>query len=60
MFDPKAKVKGGPLIEQMVEAKKALMAKDRARCLVGHSENLRAGEKPRALARVESVCNALS
>ena len=33
MFDPKAKIKGGALIELMVEAKKALLAKDRARCL---------------------------
>lgn len=33
MFDPKAKVKGGPLIERMVEAKKGLIGKDRTRCL---------------------------
>src|ERR1700722_162898 len=33
MFDPKAKIKGGPLIEHMVEAKKALLAKDRAHCI---------------------------
>ncbi|MBX3023176.1 MAG: transglycosylase SLT domain-containing protein [Bdellovibrionales bacterium] len=33
MFDSKAKVKGGALIINMVEAKKALIAKDRAKCL---------------------------
>jgi len=33
MFDSTAKVKGGPLIEKMVEAKKGLIAKDRGRCL---------------------------
>lgn len=33
MFDSKAKVKGGPLIESMVEAKRAQTTKDRAKCL---------------------------
>lgn len=33
MFDPQYKVKGGPLITQMVTAKKALIARDRGTCL---------------------------
>ena len=33
MFDPKAKVRGGALIENMVAAKKALLAKDRTKCI---------------------------
>src|SRR5665213_3005659 len=33
MFDPKAKVKGGALIEHMVSAKKALLKKDRGACI---------------------------
>jgi soluble lytic murein transglycosylase len=33
MFDTKAKVKGGPLIESMVEAKRAYGKSDRAKCL---------------------------
>ncbi|NJM10491.1 MAG: hypothetical protein HC883_06505 [Bdellovibrionaceae bacterium] len=33
MFDSKAKVKGGPLIELMVEAKRAQLKQDRAKCL---------------------------
>jgi soluble lytic murein transglycosylase len=33
MYDGKLKVKGGSLIELMVDAKKGLAAKDRARCL---------------------------
>lgn len=33
MFDTKAKVKGGPLIEAMVEAKRALGKADRVKCL---------------------------
>lgn len=34
MFDSKATVKGGPLIESMVEAKRAQQKGDRAKCLV--------------------------
>ncbi|NJL25553.1 MAG: hypothetical protein HC902_10525 [Calothrix sp. SM1_5_4] len=33
MFDSNVKMKGGPLVSLMVEAKKALMAKNRAGCL---------------------------
>lgn len=33
MYDSKLKVRGAPLINYMIAAKKALMAKDRARCL---------------------------
>jgi soluble lytic murein transglycosylase len=33
MFDTKAKIKGGPLIESMVEAKRAFGKSDRAKCL---------------------------
>lgn len=33
MFEPHTKIKGGTLIEKMVEAKKALNAKDRVKCL---------------------------
>ena len=33
MFDSKAKVKGGPLIDKMVDAKRALIAKDRVKCI---------------------------
>lgn len=33
MYDPKAKVKGTPLTEQMIKIKKSLIAKDRSGCL---------------------------
>ena len=33
MFDPTLKIKGGPLVVQMVEAKRASLAKDRPKCL---------------------------
>lgn len=44
MFDLKAKVKGGALIENMVEAKRSLIAKDRAKCLSALQKSYAAGK----------------
>src|SRR4051794_16067476 len=44
MYDSKIKVKGGPLIALMVEAKKALQAKDRARCLAALQKSYTLGK----------------
>lgn len=44
MYDSKIKVKGGPLIALMVEAKKALQAKDRARCLAAVQKSYTLGK----------------
>src|SRR4051812_28351616 len=44
MFDTKAKVKGGALIEHMVEAKRALLAKDSKRCLAALQKSFGPGK----------------
>ena len=44
MYDSKAKVKGGALISQMVEAKRALMAKDRGKCLAALQKSYALGK----------------
>lgn len=44
MYDSKVKIKGGQLIVQMVEAKKALIAKDRAKCLAALQKSYNLGK----------------
>jgi soluble lytic murein transglycosylase len=44
MYDRKAKVKGGPLIALMVEAKRALLNKDRGHCLAALQKSYTLGK----------------
>lgn len=44
MFDTKAKVKGGPLITAMVEAKRAQQRNDRAKCLSSLAQTFKMGK----------------
>lgn len=59
MFDSKAKIKGGPLIEAMVEAKRAQINLDRSKCLAQLSKAEKLGKSLRAWIVLNKVQCAL-